>query len=268
MKKIVFCFLVLLTVCSCKKNNIYNNSYLFKSINYYKKEYLNRYIDFKNNNPELSYEDVVTRVNIGLDKPFYNKPNYSDYLNSIYILINKYIKVPDNYKPNDLVLMKDFSKDNIYLVKEAYDNFIHMASAAKDSGLNIRVISAYRDVLYQEELYSKYREQDSIETVDTYSARPGFSEHHTGLCIDIDNITTSYEYFEYTDEYQWMTNNSYKYGYILRYPKNKEHITGYMYEAWHFRYVGKKAAKYIHRNNITYDEYFVRFIENKKEASI
>ena len=270
MKKMVFILLLLLFLCSCliKKTSNKEETEFLKNTSYYNKHYLNRYIKFKSNHPELDNEEIVTRVNIGLDKPFYTNTRYSNKLNDIGILVNKYIRVPNNYKPSDLVLMDKYAKDNIYLVKEAYDNYILMAETAQKNNLNIRAISAYRDVNYQKELYSKYTQNDSINKVDTYSARPGFSEHHTGLCIDIDNMASSYEYFEYTDEYQWMINNSYKYGFILRYPKDKEAITGYMYESWHYRYVGRKASKYIHKNNITYDEYFVKFLENKKGTTI
>ena len=94
-----------------------------------------------------------------------------------------------------------------------------------------------------------------------YSARPGYSEHQTGLVIDIDNYNDDYENFDKTKEFEWMNNNSYKYGFILRYPKGKTDITGYDYESWHYRYVGKEIAKYIYENNITFDEYYAKFID-------
>ena len=271
MKKIfifiIIVLILLITGCEKKQGLSKKLKYLNnvnKHIDYFNNNYINRYVNYKSNNPELSDEDIITRVNIGLDNSFYTNTKISNNLNNINILINKYIQVPLNYKPDNLVLMEKYSKSDIYLVDEAYQNFISLVENAKNHGFNIRAISAYRDVDYQTTLYSNYSKYDSKETVDTYSARPGFSEHHTGLCIDVDNIKTSYEYFEYTDEFEWMINNSYKYGFILRYPKNKENITGYKYESWHYRYIGKKAAKYIHKHNITYDEYFVMFIENKK----
>ena len=272
MKKSFILFLILFLVFGCSKNNVYKKKLNYlnnidKNIDYFNYDYIDRYIRYKNNNLNLDNKDIITRVNIGLDNAFYANTKESNYLNNINILVNKYTYVPRNYKPENLVLMHEYSKENIYLVSDAYKKFVLLADSALKQGLNIRAISAYRDVSYQENLYSKYSKNDSLEIVDTYSARPGYSEHHTGLAIDVDNINTSYEYFEYTDEYEWMINNSYKYGFILRYPKSKEDITGYKYESWHFRYVGKKAAKYIHRHNITYDEYFVRFIENKKGTS-
>ena len=257
MKKIGILLLIILCLSGCIKEK--SNGY--EDVPYYKKENIKRYKSYKKNHLSLSKEDIVTYVNLGLDNAFYTHTRKSTDLNKTTILINKYIHVPRDYKPSNLVLIEKYSKPNIYLVKEAYDAFISMAEDIKKDNLNIRVISAYRDVSYQENLYSNYHKEDSIEEVDTYSARPMFSEHHTGLCIDIDNIYTSYEYFEYTDEYTWMMDNAYKYGYILRYPKDRENITGYKYESWHFRYVGKKIATYLHRHPITYDEYYIKYIE-------
>ena len=136
-----------------------------------------------------------------------------------------------------------------------------MADDAKKESLNLRIISAYRPYEYQENLYNKYLLKDSKEKVDTYSARSGYSEHQTGLSIDIDNIYTNYNKFHITLEYKWMMDNAYKYGFILRYPENKENITGFKYESWHYRYVGANIATYIHNHNITFDEYYYEFLD-------
>ena len=92
---------------------------------------------------------------------------------------------------------------------------------------------------------------------DTYSARAGTSEHQTGLATDVNSVSTS---FENSSAFKWLEKNSYKYGFILRYPKGKEHITGYMYEPWHYRYVGSEVAKVIKEKNITYEEYYATYI--------
>ena len=154
-----------------------------------------------------------------------------------------------------------YTESSKLLVSDARLAFESMASDAKKEGYNIRVVSAYRSYGYQENLYNKYVLSDGKEKADTYSARPGYSEHQTGLVIDIDNTIVDYNNFESTEEFKWMQENSYKYGYILRYPKDKEDITGYSYESWHYRYVGVNIAKYIHDSNITFDEYYVRFID-------
>jgi len=236
--------------------------YVNKKIDYFKYINIDRYIDYKKKNPSIDIIDVVTRVNLNLDYPFYSNTSISNVLNKSNILVNKYIYLPIDYVPNNLETIDNkYTDGNKLLVSDARINLEEMAMDAKKEGLNIRVISAYRDYNYQKELYNKYVLKDGKDIADTYSARPGFSEHQTGLVIDVDNINLSYEQFESTEEFNWMKNNSYKYGYILRYPEDKEYITGYYYEPWHYRYVGKKIAKYIHDTDITFDEYYIRFIE-------
>ena len=96
---------------------------------------------------------------------------------------------------------------------------------------------------------------------DTYSARPGHSEHQTGLAIDLAAFNSNLNNFEETKEYEWVKDNAHLYGFILRYPKGKEHITGYMFEPWHYRYVGTKVAKEIYEMDITFDEYYELFLK-------
>ena len=117
--------------------------------------------------------------------------------------------------------------------------------------------SGYRSYSYQQNLYDRYVSQNGKKEADTFSARAGFSEHQTGLAMDI--LNHKWDYIDESDkEYTWLINNSYKYGYILRYLKNKEHITGYIYEPWHFRYVGIELATEITKLGITYDEYIAK----------
>ena len=236
--------------------------YVDKKLDYFKYINIDRYIDYRKKNPTLDIIDIVTRVNLNLDYPFYSHTTISNFLNRSNILVNKYIYLPSDYIPNNLEIVDNkYTDGNKLLVSDARINFEEMAMDAKKEDLNIRIISAYRDYNYQKNLYDNYVLKDGKDIADTYSARPGYSEHQTGLVIDLDNISLSYEQFESTDEFKWMEDNSYKYGYILRYPLDKEYITGYYYEPWHYRYVGKKIAKYIHDNDITFDEYYVRFIE-------
>ncbi len=236
--------------------------YVDKKLDYFKYINIDRYIDYRKKNPTLDIIDIITRVNLNLDYPFYSHTTISNFLNKSNILVNKYIYLPSDYIPNNLEIVDNkYTDGNKLLVSDARINFEEMAMDAKKEDLNIRIISAYRDYNYQKNLYDNYVLKDGKDIADTYSARPGYSEHQTGLVIDLDNINLSYEQFESTNEFKWMEDNSYKYGYILRYPLDKEYITGYYYEPWHYRYVGKRIAKYIHDNDITFDEYYVRFIE-------
>lgn len=233
-----------------------------QTIDYYKEEYIDRYNDYKKNNPQLSVEDIITRVNIGLDQKPYTNTSPSKYLNTNYVLVNKYNFLNKDYVPDNLEeIDPKYAIEGKKMVKEAKEAFENLAKQAKELGFNIRAMSSYRTYSYQLGLYNNYVKNYSKEEADTYSARPGFSEHQTGLSTDCDNGREYFENFEKTQEFGWMQDNAHKYGFILRYPKGKEHITGYMYESWHYRYVGVDIATYIHENNITFEEYYVRFID-------
>lgn len=269
MKKIIILIILsgfilfLISAKGIKNSNIIEkNSNIFKNECNFKEKLKYRYLDYYKKNPKLTYDEIVTKVNIGLDKPFYSYTSPSPYLNKEYILVNKYLYLEKNYVPNNLELLdQEYSKKNMRLVRTAKDMFKKMYYSAKKDGYTIRVMSSYRSYDYQLNLYNKYKKSSSKEEADKYSARAGYSEHQTGLCIDIDDNQLNYENFDKSSSYKWMINNSYKYGFIERYPKDKENITGYIYEPWHYRYVGIDIAKYIHDNNITFDEYYAKYIK-------
>ena len=245
-----------------KESKVDNFEKSCKKLSYYKKENLTRYKSYKKKNNNLSIEDIVTRVNLNLDYSFYTHTKKASNLNTDTILVNKYFYLGNDYIPDNLEdISNKYSRSGMKLVSSAKENFEEMAKAALNDKKNIIAMSSYRSYEYQVNLYDKYVTNDGVDAADTYSARPGFSEHQTGLCVDIYDGELDYTNFEKSDSYKWMQDNSYKYGFILRFPKGKEDITGYQYESWHYRYVGKEAAKYIHDNDITFDEYYVRFIE-------
>ena len=252
----------MIVTVGCSKNSNLENKNPFCEFSYYKKELLQRYINYKAKNSSLSEEDVVTQVNIGLDQPHYTNTKRTPFLNKIYILSNKYFYMDSDYVPDDLEQINSlYSNGNRLLVHEARIQFEQMAKDAKNQGYTIRAMSGYRSYQYQENLYNRYVTEYGVTSADTYYARQGFSEHQTGLVVDIDNNSSIYTSFGDTKEFQWMMDNAYKYGFILRYPKGKETITGYTYEAWHYRYVGKEIAGQMRKENLTFDEYYMRYLD-------
>lgn len=140
---------------------------------------------------------------------------------------------------------------------EAMEAFKEMQEAAKKDGIKITVRSGYRSYDTQVQLYNDYVKRDGKKAADRYSSVPGFSEHQTGLALDISNSKKRSvgTWFDETPQAEWLYENAYKYGFILRYPKGKEDITGYMYESWHYRYIGKEHSKNFKMNNLTLEEY-------------
>lgn len=237
----------------------------YEIIEFYKEEYQNRYDKYKEKNPDLDDETIVKYVNIGLDQKFYSNTKNSPNKDTNKVLVNKFYSLGKDYVPKDLVSInsKYAVDDSKLMEKTAAQAFEKMAKKAKEEGYNIRAVSTYRSYSYQNTLYNNYVSQDGKEKADTYSARPGYSEHQTGLAVDVDNISTSYTSFGLTKEFKWMQENCYKYGYILRYTKETEFITGYKDEPWHYRYVGTEIASYIHENPMTYEEYYIRFLDEE-----
>ncbi len=245
-----------------KKDYIENvSSYL--SFDYAKTRNIDRYIAYYNETRE-TYDNVVTYVNIGLDQDFYtNTTSVDDYSDTV--LVNKYSNVTEKYKPKNLMTIdKKYWIDNEkqQAAEVAANAFEEMASDALKEGLYILANSTYRSYKDQEEIFATYKDLYGENYALKYAAKAGFSEHQTGLVIDI--AAKNNNIFANSKESTWVYENAYKYGFIQRYPKGKEEITGYKYESWHYRYVGKEIAKYIHENDLTYDEYYYRFLDKEK----
>ena len=168
-----------------------------------------------------------------------------------FLIVNKSYPVPQDYVPSGLVLAYGSSEE--YLLPETNEAFKQMRIDAANEGLNLWCQSGYRSVSSQDRIYNSYVYRDGKAVADTYSARPGHSEHHTGLCFDLNTIDSS---FAYTAEGKWVAENCWKYGLIIRYPQSKEDITGYKYEPWHLRYVGTDLAKTLYESGQCMEEYF------------
>lgn len=178
----------------------------------------------------------------------------------------------DNSKEEkELTELEKAKKDLDYYIDENTEKYQEYRNKNKDlsiekviTNVNIGLNDAYytntKESKYQNTLYNNYAKRDGYEAADTYSARPGYSEHQTGLAVDIDNGKEYFTNFEKTKEFTWMQENAYKFGFILRFPENKVTETGYQYESWHYRYVGKEIAKYIHDNDLCFEEYYARFL--------
>ena len=162
------------------------------------------------------------------------------YINGI-LIANKTYSLPRDYNPGDLL--------DVFT-----ENFNKMQSDASKEGISLNVISGFRSYDRQNNIYNNYVSRDGKDKADTYSARPGHSEHQTGLAADINDLSQSWEN---TAEGKWLNANCYKYGFIIRYVKGKEDQTGYIYEPWHIRYVGNDLAKKLYNNGdwLTLEEY-------------
>ncbi len=213
---------------------------------------LERYRACREASPELETAQVVMRVNMDLDREFYVDPVVLEDPAALDVLVNKYYALPQDYVPQLERLGNTYGSGS--LRAEAARAFREMADQAREDGVTLRSVSAYRSYASQKSTYNRYLRQNSQKTTDTFSARPGHSEHQTGLALDI-NVASTRARFEDTPAYAWLQEHCAQYGFILRYPQGKSEITGYRFEPWHYRYVGVEAARVCMSQGLTYEEY-------------
>ncbi|WNF21374.1 M15 family metallopeptidase [Mesobacillus jeotgali] len=225
----------------------------------------------QNSETNTQVEDKPAEEDLTLEAAYFNVVQQTDGKNVIQnpqnslALVNKIFGLPDNYIPGDLVRPNvpfsfgDAKLEKSLMRQEAATALEKMFAGARNDGIELAAVSGYRSYGRQETLFNaevnKVGEEKALQAV----ARPGSSEHQTGLTMDISSKTNNFnlnEQFGKTKEGVWLAHNAHKYGFILRYPRGKEDLTGYMYEPWHFRYVGIKAATEIYENEWTLEEYF------------
>lgn len=213
---------------------------------------LDRYNAWSADHPEDAAETVVLRVNMDRDQGFYSLVQEIANPSSLTVLVNKHYVLSAGYVPELEVLGGNYGVGSMHPAAAAA--FRAMSDAAHKDGVSLRSVSAYRSYSTQSTLYNRYLGQDSRASVDTYSARPGYSEHQTGLAVDI-NVASTGAHFENTPAFAWLKAHCAEYGFILRYGQGQDAITGFRFEPWHYRYVGKEAAAAIMERGITYEEY-------------
>lgn len=229
-----------------------HNYYEFTNFDINKIDRYNSYYQ-KNN---YSYQTVVTYVNINLDLPVYTNTKEVNDPNSLYVLVNKYNYLPNNYTPDDLKYLPGAYGNNVPMRSVIVEPFKELQQAAKEEeNINFMPTTAFRNYNFQKTLYNNYVASDGVKAADTYSARPGYSEHQTGLSIDLKNTNLTGSTRLTEEDYEWLSNNAYRFGFIIRFPEDKTNITGYQFENWHIRYVGKDAAKIIYEKKLTLEEY-------------
>ena len=231
----------------------------FYVVDYAKIENYDRYVKYSD---EMGEDEEVTvlYVNLDLDKEEYNEAIEVKKF-SVDMLVNKHRKLGEDFEPNDLMTIpSDYaSDDDIKASRLAFNAFKKMCDEAKKEGYEIVINSGYRSYKDQEDITNIYLNAYGQSYVDKFVAKPGFSEHQTGLAFDIGSRKKNV--FAESDEYNWMKENAWKYGFIERFTKQYEPITGFRSEAWHYRYVGEKIAKVIHDDPMAYEEYYAVYLD-------
>ena len=208
-----------------------------------------------NGNPEEFLAD--------LHKVLETQKNYrSDDLSLLY-LIDKKHNVGSDYVPKDLMPVKgndlwNVSRNDLSLRPEAYEALEELSRAALNDGIKLMVSSTYRSYQYQEGLFNRYVKQDGLELAERYSARPGTSQHQLGVAIDFGSITDDWGD---TKMGKWVYAHAAEHGWSLSFPQGYEDVTGYMWECWHFRYIGKEACRFQKKWFGDIQQFMLEFID-------
>ena len=203
-------------------------------------------------------EQILCIVNTDSDLTPYEDMVEADVSYGILTLVNKHHYLAA-YEPEELSALGRYGSWGS-MASEARAAFAALVDAAARDGLRIWGVSPYRSYDRQRSIYNSYVSAHGQAEADTYSARPGWSEHQTGLAVDVAVRGYSYGTFDGTPESAWMREHAHEYGFILRYGEGMDYITGYMYEPWHYRYVGADAAAYIWENDLTFEEYYYYYV--------
>lgn len=219
----------------------------------------------ENQSPNNSNEEDINKPNENETNENQTPDVTEDQINedpTIIALVNKEYSLDENYVPNDLVKVDVptvLENPEVNQLREvAADALKTMFAKAKESDIELHARSGYRSYQTQVQLFQNYLNKHGEEAANRYSARPGQSEHQTGLVMDVTSESVNYQLsdrFGETKEGKWLSEHAHEFGFIIRYPKDAEDITGYIYEPWHIRYLGIDMARKVHESGLTYEEY-------------
>lgn len=227
---------------------------------HYDEARLSRYLAYRTKG-SWTLEQVLRIVNTDNDLPRYTAAADAELADGNLILVNKYSRLASDYVPDDLVTVESAYSNGGKLKSEVNDAFCDLVEALwAETGLHLVNISPYRSYSLQSSLYARYSARDGAAAADRYSAHAGYSEHQTGLALDVSVPGGTLNGFKKSKQFEWMRGNAHRFGFILRYGEGMEYITGYKFEPWHYRYVGAEAAAFIYENGLTFEEYYAYYV--------
>ena len=243
--------------------NILNSTYNKNLSKVIKEKYfifsnLDKYLDYLNENSSVTPTKAISIVNTGANNEWYSNIKETDTSKNELMLVNKFYGLSESYEPSDLVnVSSTYGYEGKKVSESIYDSLTNMLDAAKENGYTLLVNQGYRSYADQLEAYTDIEDVNGTEVADARAARAGHSEYQTGLSVELSTYGA-----EVGTETEWLLDNSYRFGFIVRYPEGTSDITGFTSDAWRVRYVGRDVATRIHNENITFDEYY-EFYLNK-----
>jgi len=221
-----------------------------------------RYTDYQTENPDMPFDLVIAHVNAYLDKEQYEDIQNITNPDSITVLVNKIFMLESDWEPSDFV---DIGGGHM-MRGEAAEYFIKMREAMREDGLNLNIVIVYRSYNSQRNHFRNAVSRLGLASAEAGFARPGHSEHQTGLAVDVlhkahDGGLMMHQGFDDSRQYRWLVENAYEYGFILRYPRNYRNLSGFIYEPWHWRFVGVDVATAMKEEEIAlFEEFYGRYL--------
>ena len=245
-----------------KKYNL--NTVNFIGERYFLYKNLDKYLEYKSVNKSKDNKEIVSIINAEANIDWYDNMKETDVSKGNLMLVNRIYGLPSEYEVNDIVKVPiKYAYNGVKISESILNNIIMLIDSAKEEGYTFVLSDGYRSYKDQEKLYNKYVDSYGIREADKIVARPRHSEYETGISFNIVPYNKVYDNPKESDEYKWLYNNAYKYGFIFRLPDDKVNLTGFEASTWRLRYVGEDVAKIIKNENICFEEYYAYYVNEE-----
>lgn len=240
------------------------NIILFIKEKYFIYKNLSKYLDYKDKNKDDTFTHIVAIVNTEADVEWLDNEKETDTSKNELMLVNRLYGLSKDYEPDDIIdVPVSISYSGVKISKSILSNIEELISAAKDEGYIFVLSDGYRSYADQEKMFNNYKNSYGYEEADKNVARPGHSEYQTGISFQIVPYNKVFEKPRESEEYKWLKDNAYKYGFIFRYPEDKKDITLFDSYTWRLRFVGTDASSIIESEKISFEEYYAYFVDKE-----
>ena len=251
-----------------KLDEILNRKQDSKIVSFIKEKYfiydnLDNYLSYRNSHKDYDYSKIVAIINTEANIEWIDNEKETDTSKGNLMLVNRLYGLNKEYVPENIVKIPElYAYSGMKISNDILENVISLIEDAKEEGFTFVVSSGYRTYKEQKSLYNSYANSYGKSAADEYVARPGHSEYETGLSLDIEpyKYTSKVKNVKDSEEYKWLRENAYNYGFIFRFDADKEYLTGFSEDIWRLRYVGNDAASMIYNENICFEEYYAYFV--------
>ncbi len=245
------------------KRKVDSNIVSFVTEKYFIYENLDKYLEYKKNNRDYTNTEVVAIINTEANVEWLDNMKLTDTSKGDLMLVNRIYGLASDYQPEDIVTVPTkFAYSNVKLKNSILENIENLVDDAANEGYTFVVSMGYRTYKEQKNLYNSYAKSYGKSEADEYVARPGHSEYETGLSFDLEpyKYKKKVKNIKDSDEYKWLRENAYKYGFIFRFEADKKNLTKFSEDPWRLRYVGIDASTMIYNENICFEEYYAYFV--------